>query len=556
MEKIVFAVIEDYTMLHRIFAFRAAGCVMLAVMVCAGVRAQKPIIPDTVTAGQIRVDEVMALIDGNYVEGPDMDRMGTEAINAMLKALDPHSMYIPAKEVSRANEGLQGNFEGIGVSFQIVSDTIVVQSVIDGGPSEKVGVEVGDKLIRIDGKAATGDSINNKFVFDNLRGKKGTTVVIDILRQGSEYTFHIVRDKVPIYSIDSYFMADDTIGYIRLIRFARTSVDEFHKALKALKKEGMRSLILDLRGNTGGYLDIAYGLANEFLERGQLVVYQQGRRTPRQDFRANGRGRWRAEYDGKGRVTGGRLVVLIDEGSASASEIVSGAVQDWDRGTLIGRRSFGKGLVQRMFPLSDGGQIRLTTARYYTPSGRCIQRPYDEGSDAYRQDVNNRYKHGELVNADSIHFADSLRYKTAHGRTVYGGGGIMPDIFVPIDTMRLSDYFISLRGKGLMNTVPMQWADAHRKQAEVETFEAFLENYESFGLDSLLATAALEKGVVRDREKEATEPVRTAHSDNYMRLMLKAQTARALFGIDYYYKVMKEADDGYQKALEVLRKAE
>ena len=529
---------------------------MLAVMVCAGVSAQKPIIPDTVTAGQIRVDEVMALIDGNYVEGPDMDRMGMEAINAMLKALDPHSMYIPAKEVSRANEGLQGNFEGIGVSFHIVSDTIVVQSVIDGGPSEKVGVEVGDKLIRIDGKAATGDSINNKFVFDNLRGKKGTTVVIDILRQGSEYTFHIVRDKVPIYSIDSYFMADDTIGYIRLIRFARTSVDEFHKALKALKKEGMRSLILDLRGNTGGYLDIAYGLANEFLERGQLVVYQQGRRTPRQDFRANGRGRWRAEYDGKGRVTGGRLVVLIDEGSASAAEIVSGAVQDWDRGTLIGRRSFGKGLVQRMFPLSDGGQIRLTTARYYTPSGRCIQRPYDEGSDAYRQDVNNRYKHGELVNADSIHFADSLRYKTAHGRTVYGGGGIMPDIFVPIDTMRLSDYFISLRGKGLMNTVPMQWADAHRKQAEVETFEAFLENYESFGLDSLLATAALEKGVVRDREKEAGEPVRTAHSDNYMHLMLKAQTARALFGIDYYYKVMKEADDGYQKALEVLRKAE
>ena len=506
--------------------------------------AQKVMLPDTMTAGQIRVDEVMQFIDGYYVDGPDMDRMSTEAINAMLKALDPHSMYIAAKDVERANEGLQGNFEGVGISFQIVSDTIVVQSVIDGGPSEKVGIEVGDKLLRVDGSPVTGDSVNNQFVFKKLRGKKGTTVVIEVLRQGTEYTFHIVRDKVPIYSIDTYFMADDTIGYIRLIRFARSSVDEFHKALKALKKQGMTSLILDLRGNTGGFLDIAYGMANEFLERGQLVVYQKGRRTPRQDFRCNGRGNWRQ----------GGLVVLIDEGSASASEIVAGAIQDWDRGTLIGRRSFGKGLVQRMFSLKDGGQIRLTTARYYTPSGRCIQRPYDEGSDVYREDVNNRYKHGELVNADSIHFADSLKYTTAHGRTVYGGGGIMPDVFVPIDTMRLSDYFISLRGKGLLNTFPQHWADMHRKGKEVKTFELFMQNYDSFGLDSLLEAEAIEKGVVHDREKEATEPERTAHSDNYMRLMLKAQVARCLFGIEYYYKVMKDTDDGYQKALEVLRK--
>lgn len=506
--------------------------------------AQKIVLPDTLTAGQRRVDEVMQFIDGYYTESPDMDRLSTEAINAMLKSLDPHSMYIPAKDVDRANEGLQGNFEGVGISFQIVSDTIVVQSVIAGGPSEKVGVEIGDKLLRIDGSPATGDSINNQFVFNHLRGKKGTTVVLDVLRQGTVYTFHIVRDKVPIYSIDTYFMADDTIGYIRLIRFARTSVDEFNKALKALKKQGMTSLVLDLRGNTGGYLDIAYGLANEFLERGQLVVYQQGRRTARQDFRANGRGNWKT----------GKLVVLIDEGSASASEIVSGAVQDWDRGMLVGRRSFGKGLVQRMFQLKDGGQVRLTTARYFTPSGRCIQRPYDEGSEAYRQDVNNRYKHGEMVNADSIHFPDSLRYRTAHGRTVYGGGGIMPDIFVPIDTMKLSDYFISVRGKGLLNTFPQRWADNHRKNKEVKTFEDFLENYDSFGLDSLLAAEALEKGVVRDTEKEAAEPERTAHSDKYMRLMLKAQVARSLFGIDYYYMVMKDADDGYQKAIEVLRK--
>ncbi len=505
--------------------------------------AQRPIIPDTASTGQLRVDEVMRLIDGNYTESPDMDKMSETAINAMLKALDPHCVYIAAKDVQRANEGLQGNFEGVGISFQIVSDTIVVQSVIDGGPSEKVGVMIGDKLIRIDGIDATGDSARNDFVFRHLRGKKGTTVVIDIMRQGTVYTFHIVRDKIPIYSIDTYFMANDTVGYIRLIRFARTSVDEFRKAVKSLRKQGMTAMILDLRGNTGGYLDIAHGLANEFLERGQLVVYQEGRRTPRQNYTANGHGNFRQ----------GRLVVLIDEGSASASEIVSGAIQDWDRGTIVGRRSFGKGLVQRMFPLSDGGQVRLTTARYFTPSGRCIQRPYDEGDDAYRQDLNNRYRNGELVNADSIHFADSLQFRTAHGRVVYGGGGIMPDVFVPMDTMRLSDYYISLRGKGLLNTFPMQWADQHRKDSRVKTFELFLQNYDTFGLDSLLAAAALEKGVVRDLEKEAAEPERTAHSDRYMRLMLKAQVARNLFGIDYYYMVMKDVDDGYQRALQLLQ---
>ena len=509
--------------------------------------AQRPFIPDTVTPGQLRVDQVMSLIDGNYTENPDMDKLSAVAINAMLKSLDPHSVYIPAKDVERANEPLQGNFEGVGISFQIVSDTIVVGSVIDGGPSEKVGLQVGDKIIRIDRQPATGDTINNQFVFNHLRGKKGTVVNLDILRQGTVYNFEITRDKVPIYSVDTYFMADSSIGYIRLTRFARPSVDEFNKALKSLKKQGMLSLILDLRGNSGGFLDIACNLANEFLDRGQLIVYQEGRRTPRQNFNANGRGHFRVD-----RENPHTLVILIDEGSASASEIVSGAIQDWDRGTLIGRRSFGKGLVQRMMPLSDGGQIRLTTARYYTPSGRCIQRPYDKGSDAYRDDISERYKHGELVNADSIHFPDSLRYRTAHGRTVFGGGGIMPDIFVPLDTMRLSDYYISLRGKGLLNTFPLNWADAHRKDPKVQTFELFLENYDTFGLDAQLATAAIEKGIVRDTEKEAAEPERTAHSDRYLALMLKAQIAKDLFGIEYYYKVMKDIDEPFLRALDFL----
>lgn len=502
------------------------------------------ILPDTITPGQARLDQVMRIVDGNYTEAPDMDYLSTEAINAVLKALDPHSVYIPAKDVERANEGLNGNFEGVGISFQIVADTIVVGSVIDGGPSEKVGLLVGDKIIGIDHHPATGDSINNQYVFSHLRGKKGTVVSLDILRQGTVYNFEITRDKVPIYSVDTWFMADSTIGYIRLTRFARTSVNEFNKACRSLEKQGMKSLILDLRGNTGGFLDIACSLANEFLERGQLIVYQEGRRTPRQNYNANGRGRFRK----------GDLVVLVDEGSASASEIVSGAVQDWDRGTLIGRRTFGKGLVQRMFPLADGGQLRLTTARYYTPVGRCIQRPYDKGSDAYRDDISERYKHGELVNADSIHFPDSLKYRTAHGRTVYGGGGIMPDIFVPMDTMRLSDYYISLRGKGLLNTFPLQWADAHRKDPRVKTFELFIENYDSFGLDAQLAAVAIEKGIVRDTEKEAAEPLRTAHSDQYMALMLKAQVAKDLFGIEYYYKVMKDLDEPFLRALEFLHR--
>ena len=518
--------------------------------------AQQTRLADTLSAGQQRVDFIMRLIDANYTDTPDMEALSTEAINAMLKHLDPHSVYIPAKDVERANEGLQGNFEGVGISFQIVSDTIVVGSVIDGGPSEKVGLQVGDKIIRIDHQPATGDSINNQFVFNHLRGKKGTLVNLDILRQGTVYNFEITRDKVPIYSIDTYFMADSTVGYIRLIRFARTSLDEFHKALKSLQKQGMQALILDLRGNTGGFLDIACALANEFLDRGQLIVYQEGRSTPRQNFNANGRGRFRVERDRTGAlVHDGRdhpLVVLIDEGSASASEIVSGAIQDWDRGTLIGRRSFGKGLVQRMFPLPDGGQVRLTTARYYTPSGRCIQRPYDKGPDAYRDDISERYKHGELVNADSIHFPDSLRYRTAHGRTVFGGGGIMPDIFVPLDTMRLSDYYISLRGKGLLNTFPLQWADSHRRDPRLKTFELFLENYDTFGLDAQLAAAAVEKGVVRDSEKEAAEPLRTARSDRYLALMLKAQIAKDLFGIEYYYKIMKDIDEPFLRALDFL----
>ncbi len=499
-------------------------------------------VSDTIP-GAKRMLEVLSLVHDKYVEDPNTDRASEEAVRAMLRNLDPHSIYIPAKDVERSNESLQGNFEGVGITFSIFNDTVVVGDVVAGGAAEKVGVQRGDKIIRIDGEKATGDSVNNNFIFKRLRGKKGTEVVVDMLRGRDTIAFHIIRDKIPINSVDTYFMADDTIGYIRLLRFARTSVDEFRKAVFALQKQGMKSLILDLRGNTGGFLDIACGLANEFISNGKLLVYQEGRAQKRQDFRANRYGSFRS----------GDLVVLIDENSASAAEIVSGAVQDWDRGVLIGRRSFGKGLVQRMYTLSDGAQVRITTARYFTPSGRCIQKPYEKGAEDYQADLARRYKHGEFVSADSIHFPDSLKYQTFGERTVYGGGGIMPDIFIPMDTMRLSDYYIACNSKGLLRQFSQRWADQHRNEYSDIDFDQFLSIYDTLAIDSLFAAYAAEKEVVRDTSKEAANPVRTKHSDDYQHLVLKALVVERILGMDYYYRVLKDADDVYKSALATLR---
>ena len=503
---------------------------------------QAPKTADTVPGAQ-RVLEVLNMIQASYVTNPNTDSLGDIAIRQMLTSLDPHSIYIPAKDVKRSNEALQGNFEGVGISFSVVNDTIRVQEVIAGGPSEKVGIERGDKFIRIDGDPATGDSANTAYVYRHLRGPKGTTVVAEMLRGKDSLTFHIQRDKIPIHSVEVYFMEDDSIGYIALQRFARTSVDEFRKALKSLQKEGMKSLILDLRGNSGGFLDIAYGLANEFIAPGRLIVYQEGRVKSRQDFRSNRHGNFRK----------GNLVVLIDEGSASASEIVSGAVQDWDRGLIIGRRSFGKGLVQTLFTLSDGGQIRLTTARYYTPSGRCIQRPYDNGSDDYNQEFNKRYKHGEMFSMDSIQLPDSLKYHTAGGRVVYGGGGIIPDIFIPMDTTPATKYYQACRRKGIINQFPQWWADDHRHDPRVATMDDFLKNYDSLMLDSAFVRFAAEKGVVRDSVKEAAADSIVVFNDSFLSLQVKALVADRLFGRGHYYRIMKEQDAFYRAAVAALR---
>ena len=496
--------------------------------------------------GMRSIYEVFNLVHSQYVTDPNTQKLSEEAIRSTLRSLDPHSIYVPAREVQRTNEALQGNFEGVGITFTVVNDTIRVQEIIAGGPAEKVGMLRGDKFLRIDNIPATGDSAVNSFVFRHLRGKKGTIVVTEMLRGTDTITFHIERDRIPIHSIEVAFMEDDSIGYIALLRFARSSVDEFRKALDELKSQGMQSLILDLRGNAGGYLDIAFRLANEFIDRGRLIVYQQGRARSRQDFRASRYGSFRR----------GDLVVLIDEGSASASEIVSGAVQDWDRGLLIGRRTFGKGLVQTMYNLSDGSQVRITTARYYTPSGRCIQRPYDDGTDEYNKDMMRRYKHGEFFSADSIHFPDSLKYRTAGGRTVYGGGGIMPDIFVPMDTTPSTQYYRDCRRKGILNQFPQYWADMHRGEPRIADFDTYLAHYDSLDVDSAFERFAANKEVQWDTVADSSALAAgqcLSQRDPFLHLQIKALLADCLFGRGHYYRIMKVRDPVYNAALVQLR---
>ncbi|MFA5542011.1 MAG: S41 family peptidase, partial [Bacteroidales bacterium] len=353
-----------------------------------------------IQASENKMSFTLYMIRNFYAEKPDMKNIVEKGIINMLKELDPHSVYISKDEVKKMNEPLQGNFDGIGVSFQIMKDTIYVVDVIRGGPSEKVGLMAGDKIIKVDNKIATGDTIKNDWVFKNLRGEKGSKVIVSVERKGRNglIDFNIIRDKIPIVSVDTWFMLDKEIGYIRLDRFAQNSLEEVLEAMKDLKSKGMKSLIFDLRGNTGGYLDVAFKLSDEFLSEKKLIVYTEGVSSPKFDYKASVPGNFEE----------GKLVVLIDETSASASEIVSGAVQDWDRGVIVGRRSFGKGLVQRPFNLPDGSQIRLTTSRYYTPSGRCIQKPWNDGMDSYFSDYMRRYQHKELITADSISFPDSL----------------------------------------------------------------------------------------------------------------------------------------------------
>lgn len=489
----------------------------------------------------VKLDKLLTIINYAYVDKVDNEKIAEDAIVGILKELDPHSVYIPEKELKQMNEPLEGNFEGIGIQFNILKDTITVVSPISGGPSEKLGIQSGDKIIKVEGETVAGTGIKNSDVQRLLRGKKGTIVNVEIKRNGSKklLPFAITRDKIPIYSIDASYMATPEIAYIKVNRFARTTMNEFEQALDTLKQNGAKSLILDLRGNGGGYLQTAFLLADEFLGQGKMIVYTEGERQSKEEYKARAGGSFET----------GKVAVLIDEGSASASEIVAGAIQDWDRGMVIGRRSFGKGLVQKPFPLPDGSAIRLTTARYYTPTGRSIQRPYDDGKDNYYQEIGRRFENGELVSKDSINFPDSLKYYTPNKRVVYGGGGIMPDVFVPIDTSMNSELNRNLIRKGVYNEFTLSYLDKNRKRLlkAYPNMDAFKNG---FTLDEELMTAffdyAEKKSV--DRNQEEYEK-----SKKLIDTQLTALLARNLYSISAYFEIINELNDSYLQAINLIQ---
>lgn len=477
-----------------------------------------------------------------YVDSVDNNKLVEDAITGMLEKLDPHSGYMDPEETREMNEPLEGNFDGIGIQFNMLTDTLYVIQVIPGGPSERVGLMPGDRIMEVNDTLIAGVKMKTTDVMKRLRGPKGSEVRVKVLRGGSpeRIEFKIVRGKIPVFSLDAAYMVDPATGYIKLNRFAATTADEFRNELIKLKKKGMQNLILDLQANGGGYLKAAIDLADEFLDKGKLIVYTQGNKQPRDE----------AVSTAQGEFETGRLVVLIDETSASASEIVSGALQDWDRGVLVGRRSFGKGLVQKPIPLPDKSMLRLTVARYYTPTGRCIQKPYEKGKkDQYEEDLLNRFNHGELMHADSIHFADSLKYRTLEsGRTVYGGGGIMPDIFVPADTSGYSNYLRDLAAKGVVYRVSMNYIDRHRD--ELKRLYPTIEKYiESFEVDRELESELRRQA---ENEKIPFQAEQYAVSRDLIRLQLKSLIARDLFDMNEYYQVINRIDPSLKEALRII----
>lgn len=485
-------------------------------------------------------------IENLYVDKTDEVKLVEDAITGMLDKLDPHSTYTDPEETKEMTTPLVGNFDGIGIQFNMLTDTVYVIQVIPGGPSEKVGLMTGDRIVEVNDTVIAGVRMKTSEIMKRLRGPKGTEVAVKVKR-GNEpelLDFKIVRGKIPVHSLDAAYMADKHTGYIKLNRFAASSTDEVESAILELKKKGMENLIVDLQGNGGGYLNIAIDLADEFLSKGKLIVYTEGRRQKREDAKATYRGL----------MEEGRIVILVDESSASASEILAGAVQDWDRGVIVGRRTFGKGLVQKPIPLPDGSMIRLTVARYYTPTGRCIQKPYESGKSAdYAMDFINRYNHGELLSADSIHFPDSLKYNTLEtNRTVYGGGGIMPDVFIPVDTARYTDYHRRLVATGLITRAAMNYADSRREELKKsykkpEKFEELFEVGDDI-LEDLLHLAGDEG--ISFNEEEYT------HSLPLISLQIKALVARDIFDMSEYYRIMNKANDSFAEALRIINDPE
>jgi carboxyl-terminal processing protease len=491
--------------------------------------------------GTFKIDRTLGLIDAFYVDSANMDMLTEKAIIEILKNLDPHSTYISAKDVKSMNEPLNGNFEGIGIQFNLLRDSIIVIEPIAGGPSEKVGLRAGDRIITINQEKVTGIGISTTGVRSRLMGSKGTKVNITVFRKGEKdiLEFTIIRDKIPINSLDASYMLDKETGYIKLNKFAATTEKEFSDAVKTLEKSNMKNLVLDLRGNGGGYMLAATSVANNFFPDQKLLVYLRGRKTPRQDYKSSG----------NGSLSSARVVVLTDEGSASASEILAGSIQDWDRGIIMGRRTFGKGLVQHPYNLTDGSLIRLTIARYYTPSGRSIQSSYNEGYDKYLENFLKRYTDGEMMTADSIHFPDSLKFKTlVNKRIVYGGGGIMPDAFVSADTTYNTAYFRRLVGKNVLNAFSLDYFDKNRVllNSQYKSFEEFKNRFQ-FSSDDI-------KNFIAKGESEGVKFIEDQFniSKDEILLVLKGLVATNLWKTNEYFQIINKNDKVIENALKVI----
>ena len=486
-----------------------------------------------------KLKEVLSLVKNEYVDETTTDVLVEDAISHLLTKLDPHSSYISANDRESANEDLRGNYEGIGIEFNIFHDTLVVVTPLSGGPSETVGLRSGDKIVKVDTTNIAGIKLANSDVMKYLKGPKGTKVRVEVVRKNTKQplVFTIKRDRIPQFSLDASYMLDKEIGYIKINRFAQTTHEEFQTALEKLKKEGMKKLVLDLQSNPGGYMNQAIDLADEFLPEGNKIVFTKGH-----DKKFN----TDALSTSKGEFETGDLIVLVNEGSASASEILAGALQDNDRAMIVGRRSFGKGLVQSPFDLSDGSELRLTISRYYTPSGRSIQKPYGSSDQEYSKDIVKRYKHGEFFNADSIKFNDSLKYKTANGRTVYGGGGIMPDYFVPLDTTLNSRYLNELYISNSIQEYTFDYAGVHKVTLEKMGYQKFLKNF-------LVTTEMLESlTVVGKRNKIAPDYKDLEKNKRIFQIHIKSQIARKIWGNNGFFPVFNETNEVLDQAIKLF----
>lgn len=490
-----------------------------------------------------KFDEVLTYISKLYVDDVNKDELTETAIVAMLEKLDPHSTYISKEEVSGANERINGSFVGIGIRFQILKDTLIVVATIPGGPSEKLGIRAGDKITKIEGQLVAGTGLKTSDVRDKLMGELGTKVKIEIQRKSSKkpLDYIITRASIPVNSVDCAYMVTPETGYIKLNSFSKTSTEEMRSSITSLKAQGMKNLILDLQDNGGGLLYTAKDICDEFLSSNKLIVYSEGKNQPRNDLKAGLPGLWE----------NGKLVLLTNENSASASEITAGAIQDWDRGMIVGRRTFGKGLVQKPIPLTDGSEIRLTIARYYTPSGRFIQKPYDDLK-AYRNDYMDRYLHGEFTSLDSIKkFPDSLKFTTkVNKRTVYGGGGIMPDIFVPLDTTEITEYYRSLVQGGHFSTFSLTYVDKNRDQllSRYDNFDKFKTDFtcDKKFMDEFFAYVKKEQKDLAFNEKEYKT------SENLIKLRLKAILAQDLWGPTEFYQIYNTTNEILQAAIKAI----